>query len=87
MAEWVGAAPDCQFSLNNDFSTNKMDPNMLTALVSAYQTGVMPMRVLFDNFKRGELVSQGTDYDTYEAQLADSGPTLVQPAQIQPPVA
>lgn len=87
MAEWAGAPSDCEFALNTDFSTNKMDANMLTAMVSAYQTGVMPLQVLFDNFKRGELVSQGTDYETYEAQLADSGPTLVQPAQNQPPVA
>jgi hypothetical protein len=38
----------------------------------------MPLSVLFDNFQRGELISPDMDFEEYEAQLDDSGPSFTQ---------
>lgn len=76
MAEWVGAAPDTQFALNTDFGAARMQPQMLTAVVGAYQTGALPLSVLFENLKKGEIVRPDMEFDEYEAQLQDEGPDL-----------
>lgn len=76
MAEWVGSPPECTFALNTDFGAARMQPQMLTALVGGYQTGAIPLEVLFDNFQRGEIVSPDMEFEEYEAQLADQGPDL-----------
>jgi hypothetical protein len=36
----------------------------------------MPLSVLFENFQRGELVSPDMEFEEYEAQLADAGPSF-----------
>lgn len=79
VAEWVGAPPVVEFNLNTDFGATRMQPQMLTALVSAYQSDVMPMSVLFDNMQRGELVRPDMTFDEYEAQLNDQGPSMGAP--------
>lgn len=76
MAEWVGAPQDVEFSLNTDFGATKMQPQMLTALVAAYQNDVMPLSVLFDNMQRGELVRRDMTYEQYEAEIDERGPSL-----------
>lgn len=76
MAEWVGAPPEVQFVLNTDFGAARMQPQMVTALMQAYQGDAMPLSVLFDNFQRGELVSPQMEFEEYEAMLADSGPSF-----------
>jgi hypothetical protein len=78
MAEWVGAPQDVEFNLNTDFGAARMQPQMVTALLGAYQNDAMPLSVLFDNFQRGELVSPNMEYETYEAQIADAGPSFDQ---------
>lgn len=82
MAEWVGAAPETEFALNTDFGAMRMQPQMLTAIVGAYQTGAIPMSVMFENLKKGEIVRPDMEFEEYEAQLQDEGPDL----SLQPPV-
>lgn len=86
MAEWVGAAPETQFALNTDFGAARMEPQMLTAVVGAYQTGALPLSVLFENLKKGEIVRPDMDFEEYEAQLQDEGPdlTMTAPAPAEP---
>jgi hypothetical protein len=79
MAAWVGAPQSVEFALNTDFGATRMQPQMLTALVSAYQSDVMPLSVLFDNMQRGELVRTDMTFEQYEAQLDDQGPSLPMP--------
>ena len=79
MAAWVGAPETVEFSLNTDFGATRMQPQMLTALVAAYQGDVMPLSVLFDNMQRGELVRPDMTFEEYEAQLDDQGPSLAMP--------
>jgi hypothetical protein len=88
MAEWVGAPEEADFNLNTDFGAARMAPQMVTALLGAYQNDAMPLSVLFDNFQRGELINPQMDYEEYEAELADAGPSFAQdvnvPQDVQP---
>ena len=76
MAEWSGAPTEASLMLNTDFGAMRMQPQMLTAIVGAYQTGAVPMSVLFENLQRGEIVAPDMDFEEYEAALADAGPDL-----------
>jgi hypothetical protein len=46
----------------------------------------MPLSVLFDNFQRGELVSPNMEFEEYEAQLDDSGPSFNEGTPDEPEV-
>jgi len=76
MAQWVGAPQDAEFNLSVDFGAARMDPQMLSALMAAYQGDAMPLSVLFENLQRGELIKPQMEFDEYEAQLADAGPSF-----------
>jgi hypothetical protein len=79
MAAWVGAPQNVEFALNSDYGATKMQPQMLTAIVGAYQSDVMPLSVLFDNLQRGELVRRDMTFEQYEAELNDAGPSMMVP--------
>jgi len=79
MAAWVGAPQNVEFSLNSDYGATKMQPQMLTAIVGAYQSDVMPLSVLFDNLQRGELVRRDMTFEQYQAQLEVEGPSMTVP--------
>lgn len=79
MAEWVGAPADASLVLNTDFGAARMQPQMVTALLQAYQNDAMPLSILFENFQRGELVNQEMEFEEYEQQLADQGPSFDAP--------
>jgi hypothetical protein len=87
MAEWVGAPQDAVFNLNTDFGAARMQPQMVTALLSAYQGEAMPLSVLFDNLQRGELIPPTMEFEEYEAQLDDSGPSFDQSMPDEPETA
>ena len=57
---------------------------MVTALLSAYQGEAMPLSVLFDNLQRGELIPPTMEFEEYEAQLDDSGPSFDQDTPDEP---
>ena len=78
MAEWVGAPADASLVLNTDFGAARMQPQMVTALLQAYQNDAMPLSVLFENYQRGELINPEMEYEEYEAQLAEQGPSFDQ---------
>jgi hypothetical protein len=84
MAEWVGAPQDAEFNLNTDFGAARMAPQMVSALMGAYQGDAMPLSVLFDNFQRGELVNPQMEFEEYEAMLADAGPSFTQDVVDEP---
>jgi hypothetical protein len=61
-----------------------MAPQMVSALIGAYQGDAMPLSVLFDNFQRGELVNPQMEFEEYEAMLADAGPSFTQDVVDEP---
>jgi hypothetical protein len=76
MAARFGASAGAEFSLNRDYGLHRMDPQMLAQLVAAYQSGSMPVSVLFSNLKRGDIVPADMDQDTYTAELDEATPTI-----------
>ena len=76
LAMWVGAPQEVSFRLNTDFLGGQMQPQMVAQLVSAYQVGAMPLSVLFANLQNGELIGPEVDFETYQAQLDDAGPSI-----------
>lgn len=76
MAARFGQAPGAEFSLNRDYGLHRMDPQMLAQLVAAYQSGAMPVSVLFSNLKRGDIVPADMDEQTYTAGLDEATPTI-----------
>lgn len=85
MAEWVGSPPEASIVLNTDFGAARMMPQMVTALLQAYQTDAMPLSVVFENFQRGELVNPDMGFEEYEQQLADEGPSFEAPEPVAEP--
>lgn len=76
MAAWVGAPETARYDLNTEYVSSTMSPQMLQQLVMAYQTGAMPLSVLFQNMQKGEIVSDAMTFDAYQAQLEDAGPSM-----------
>jgi hypothetical protein len=84
MAQWVGAAQDVQFDLNVDYGARRMEPQMLTALMGAVQSDLMPMSVFFDNLKRGEIVQPDMEFESYQAELETQTPPALNTPDAEP---
>jgi hypothetical protein len=70
--QWAGipaASGAVEIELNQDFIDSTLDPTMLTALVQAYQAGVMPMRDLHHNLMRGEMLRPGSTPESYQDEI------------------
>lgn len=81
MAEWIGLDPDhVEYSLVLDFGAKRLDPQMIQALIGAYQGGVITFETLFFNFQRGEIIASDVEYEDYEAQITDAGPSIEAPS-------
>jgi len=78
MAAWVGAPETARYSLNTEYVTSSIAPPMMQQLLMAYQTGAMPLSVLFDNLQKGEIVSDAMTFESYQAQLDDAGPSMTE---------
>lgn len=74
MARWATAQEDVSFELNTDYMPEKLEPNMITAILKAYQGGAMTLRDVFDAFKRGEVVSADRDYEEFREDLDAEAP-------------
>jgi hypothetical protein len=76
MAAWVGAPETARYSLNTEYVTSAIAPAMMQQLLMAYQTGAMPLSILFENMQKGEIVSDAMTFESYQAQLDDAGPSM-----------
>jgi hypothetical protein len=71
--------------LNKDFNALGLDPQALTSLVQALQSGSMSYSTFFWNLKRGELIPEDRDEEEEGALLAEGIPGLGLPVP-PPPV-
>lgn len=76
MAEWISAPVGARFDLNRDFGLHRMDYQMLAQLVAAYQSGALPLSVLFSNLKRGDIAPATMTVEEYSAALDESAPAI-----------
>jgi len=51
--------------------------------MGAYQGDAIPLSVLFDNLQRGEIISPDMEFEDYQMQLQDQGPSIADPMQQQ----
>lgn len=55
-AEWVGSNPaEVEVKMNRDWVETRMDPQELTALMKAWQSGAISFDTLWSNMQRGEI--------------------------------
>ena len=72
MAEWENITGEPMVQLNRDFLDSRLSAQELTALVSAWQQGAMPLDDLLYNLQRGEMLRP--DYTIEEfSQLLTEG--------------
>lgn len=63
-AEWSLSDPkDVRFSLNKDWTEARMEPQELTALMKAWQSGAISRATFHDNLQRGEIVPSNRSVD------------------------
>lgn len=68
-AIWLGGLQPAMITLNRDFLPTQMTPQMLRELVSSWQNGAISDLTLFDNLKRGEIISDDTDFEEERASI------------------
>lgn len=93
-AEWTTGRPDdVEVKLNRDWVETKMDPQTLTAMVKAWQSGAMSHMTLYENLQSGEIAPVDRTYeeekDLIEEEGGDLGMGLMQDMVVQatqPPV-
>lgn len=78
LADWVGIeSSEVSVKLNTDYMSAKMNPQMLTALTAAWQSGAISWNTVFHNLSQGELIEHGVTAEDEQSRLQ---PILTQPA-------
>lgn len=67
---------EVSYKINQDFNRSKIDPNMLTAVLSAFTSGTLPQSELWRLFREYGLIDAETDDETLKAELEASLPAL-----------
>jgi hypothetical protein len=68
---WSGLS-EVEIKLNTDYLPVRMDPQELTAIVGAWQSGAISSMTLFNNLKQGEVIAEGVTFEEEAAQIAES---------------
>lgn len=76
MAEWEGINAPCSIKLNTDYMPAGMTAQELAEIVKAWQSGAISFNTLFDNLKRGEIVSESTTLEDEQELIANAAPAL-----------
>jgi hypothetical protein len=76
MAKWAGVNSDVTVMLNTDYMPTPMNAQQLTALVASWQSGAISKQELFENLQRGEIISQGKEYDEHEGEMEAQSPQV-----------
>lgn len=73
-AEWVQANPnEVEVHLNRDYVSAELDPNALTALVKAWQSGAISHDTLWTNLQRGEIAPTDRSIDDERNLIEEDG--------------
>jgi len=65
------------YTLNTDFSTVRLDPQELQALMQLWQAGAISKQTLFWNLKQGELIPAETEYEDEESLIEVQAPARI----------
>jgi hypothetical protein len=73
MAEWSGQSPDdVRYSLNVDYGINRLDYHTMKELVAAWQSDAITFKTLFENLKRGDIVSPDEQFEDYQDEIMNN---------------
>ena len=76
--DWEGLNPDIvEVTLNTDFLDKRLDPTELRELVSAWQSGAIPLDDLIYNLQRGEILRPDYSIDDVKGLLEQTPTTTV----------
>ena len=75
-AAWMDAKGEIKYQLNKDFFAQRLGHQEISSLVSAWQSGAIPQVVLFDNLRKGEVISELLDNAKVKQLLEDEGVPL-----------
>lgn len=75
-SDWAGGSGEVVFTINRDFFPMPMDPQKLTALVAAWQSGAISKESLFENLQQSEIISDDTTFEDEEAKISNSMPLV-----------
>lgn len=56
-SRWLGGPEDVVYELNTDYNPSDMNPQLLTALMMAEQSGQISYATFYENLKRGEIAN------------------------------
>jgi len=74
MVEWSGGNPEeVHYELNRDYLPFAMSADTITALMGAWQQGVISKETLFQKLQEGEAIPQGVDYERDQELVAEEG--------------
>jgi hypothetical protein len=73
-SEWAGVDGEAEIELNTDFIPQGLDPQQLTALVGAWNSGAISLATLFENLQAGEIISQDVTYEMEQARIEEGAP-------------
>jgi hypothetical protein len=62
IAQWQGDNTLQVFKLNTDYNLAEMNPQLMTAMFTGNQIGLVPLEDIYDNLKKGEM----TKFETFE---------------------
>ena len=74
MADWAGFSGDVSFALNTDYIPEGMDSQMLTALLSAWQSGAITLEDLFIAMQKGEIIRSDKTFEEHQDELRTEPP-------------
>lgn len=82
--EWANSASDdLVFELNRDYMPVQMDASTLTAIMGAWQSGMLSEAEMFDLLKRGDVVEATKTLEKHQAEI-DAAPPPAPPGNTQP---
>lgn len=78
MADWLNISGDNTVELNTDFVNAKLGAQEITAIVNGWLSGAYSRQEMFGMLQRGELISDGADYESELAAIEAEGMTVGQ---------
>ena len=70
---WAGAGEEAEFDFNHDFYPAPMSSTMLSAIMTAWQSGMPGFsdQEVFAKLQKGEMISQGTTLEEEQARISN----------------
>ena len=74
IAQWQGDNTLQVFKLNTDYNLAEMNPQMLTALITAQQLGQIRQEDVFNALKKGEMINDEVTFEDFKNGLETQSP-------------